>query len=95
VRIKAEVVSADERETGVRRILNFSRTFRRVEAETLYARYLHGQAVGFRYARRRVWQRLRRLKPGEGAPSEEPAPKNDPFRRRTAFRRAFGPRRRQ
>jgi 3-dehydroquinate synthase len=48
VRIKAEVVSADERESGVRRILNFGHTFgHALEAETLYARYLHGEAVGF------------------------------------------------
>jgi len=48
VRIKAEVVSADERENGVRRILNFGHTFgHALEAETLYARYLHGEAVGF------------------------------------------------
>jgi len=48
VRIKAEVVSADERESGVRRILNFGHTFgHALEAETAYARYLHGEAVGF------------------------------------------------
>jgi 3-dehydroquinate synthase len=48
VRIKAEVVSADERESGVRRILNFGHTFgHALEAETGYARYLHGEAVGF------------------------------------------------
>jgi len=48
VRIKAEVVSADERENGVRRILNFGHTFgHALEAETRYARYLHGEAVGF------------------------------------------------
>jgi 3-dehydroquinate synthase len=48
VRIKAEVVSADERESGVRRILNLGHTFgHALEAETSYARYLHGEAVGF------------------------------------------------
>ncbi len=48
VRIKAEVVSADEREGGVRRILNFGHTFgHALEAETAYARFLHGEAVGF------------------------------------------------
>ena len=48
VRIKAEVVSADERESGVRRILNFGHTFgHALEAETAYARFLHGEAVGF------------------------------------------------
>ncbi len=46
VRIKAEVVSADERESGVRRILNFGHTIgHAIEAETGYARYLHGEAV--------------------------------------------------
>src|SRR5258708_5614128 len=48
VRIKAEVVSADERESDVRRILNFGHTFgHALEAETAYQRYLHGEAVGF------------------------------------------------
>lgn len=46
VRIKAEVVSADERESGVRRILNFGHTIgHAIEAETGYARFLHGEAV--------------------------------------------------
>ena len=48
VRIKAEVVSADERESDLRRILNFGHTFgHALEAETAYHRYLHGEAVGF------------------------------------------------
>jgi 3-dehydroquinate synthase len=48
VRIKAEVVSADEREGGLRRILNFGHTFgHALEAETGYARFLHGEAVAF------------------------------------------------
>jgi 3-dehydroquinate synthase len=48
VRIKAEVVSADERESDLRRILNFGHTFgHALEAETAYARFLHGEAVGF------------------------------------------------
>jgi len=48
VRIKAEVVSVDERESDLRRILNFGHTFgHALEAETAYARYLHGEAVGF------------------------------------------------
>jgi len=48
VRIKAEVVSADERESDLRRILNFGHTFAHaLEAETAYQRYLHGEAVGF------------------------------------------------
>lgn len=48
VRIKAEVVSADERESGLRRILNFGHTIgHALEAETGYTRFLHGEAVGF------------------------------------------------
>lgn len=48
VRIKAEVVSADERESGLRRILNFGHTLgHALEAETHYERLLHGEAVGF------------------------------------------------
>ena len=48
VRIKAEVVSADEREGGLRRILNFGHTVgHALEAETQYSRFLHGEAVAF------------------------------------------------
>ncbi len=48
VRIKVEVVSADEREGGLRRILNFGHTFgHALEAETEYVRFLHGEAVAF------------------------------------------------
>lgn len=48
VRIKAEVVSADEKEGGLRRILNFGHTFgHALEAETQYERFLHGEAVAF------------------------------------------------
>lgn len=48
VRMKAEVVSADEREGDLRRILNFGHTVgHALEAETQYARFLHGEAVAF------------------------------------------------
>jgi 3-dehydroquinate synthase len=48
VRIKAEVVSADEREGGLRRILNFGHTVgHALEAETKYEYLLHGEAVAF------------------------------------------------
>ncbi len=48
VRIKAEVVSADEREGDLRRILNFGHTLgHALEAETEYRRFLHGEAVAF------------------------------------------------
>jgi 3-dehydroquinate synthase len=55
VRIKAEVVSADEKESGLRRILNFGHTVgHALEAETRYERFLHGEAVyvGMRAATR-------------------------------------------
>jgi 3-dehydroquinate synthase len=48
VRIKAEVVTADEREGDLRRILNFGHTIgHALEAETGYSRFLHGEAVAF------------------------------------------------
>lgn len=48
VRIKAEVVSADEKEGGLRRILNFGHTIGHgLESETGYSRFLHGEAVAF------------------------------------------------
>lgn len=48
VRIKCEVVSADEREGGLRRILNFGHTLgHALEAETAYRVFLHGEAVAF------------------------------------------------
>ena len=44
--IKAEVVRADERESGVRMILNYGHTFgHALEAVTGYASLLHGEAV--------------------------------------------------
>ncbi|MGB8771860.1 MAG: 3-dehydroquinate synthase [Candidatus Korobacteraceae bacterium] len=48
VRVKADVVSADERESGERRILNFGHTIgHALEAETGYKQFLHGEAVGW------------------------------------------------
>lgn len=48
VRIKAEVVSADERESDLRRILNFGHTIgHAIEAETEYTRFLHGEAIAW------------------------------------------------
>ena len=44
--IKADVVSRDEREGGLRRILNFGHTIAHaIEEETRYVRYNHGEAV--------------------------------------------------
>lgn len=48
VRIKAEVVSADERESDLRRILNFGHTVgHAIESETDYVRFLHGEAIAW------------------------------------------------
>jgi 3-dehydroquinate synthase len=48
VRLKAEVVSADEREDGLRRVLNLGHTIgHALEAETGYRRLLHGEAVAW------------------------------------------------
>ena len=45
-RVKAEIVAADEREGGLRRLLNFGHTIgHALEAATRYRRYLHGEAV--------------------------------------------------
>lgn len=46
-RIKADVVAQDEREGGLRRILNYGHTVgHALEAVTHYRRFLHGEAVG-------------------------------------------------
>jgi 3-dehydroquinate synthase len=48
VRLKAEVVSSDERENGLRRVLNFGHTIgHALEAESGYRRFLHGEAVAW------------------------------------------------
>ena len=48
VQVKAEVVAADERESGLRRILNFGHTVgHALEAETGYKHFLHGEAVAW------------------------------------------------
>jgi 3-dehydroquinate synthase len=47
-RIKAAIVSADEREAGPRRVLNFGHTAgHAVEAATDYQRFRHGEAVAW------------------------------------------------
>jgi 3-dehydroquinate synthase len=44
--LKAQVVAADERETGVRALLNFGHTFgHAIEAGTGYGSWLHGEAI--------------------------------------------------
>ena len=52
-RIKAEIVAADERETGERALLNFGHTFgHAIETATGYGTWLHGEAVGDRHGAR-------------------------------------------
>ncbi|HEY8670649.1 MAG TPA: 3-dehydroquinate synthase, partial [Terriglobales bacterium] len=48
VRLKARVVSADEREGDLRRVLNFGHTIgHALEAATAYRRFKHGEAVAW------------------------------------------------
>jgi 3-dehydroquinate synthase len=47
-RIKADVVSADEHESGMRRVLNFGHTIgHALEAVTRFRRFRHGEAVAY------------------------------------------------
>jgi 3-dehydroquinate synthase len=48
VRLKAQVVSADEKEGDLRRVLNFGHTLgHALEAATSYRQFLHGEAVAW------------------------------------------------
>jgi 3-dehydroquinate synthase len=48
VKLKAAVVSADERESGLRRVLNFGHTIgHALESQTDYRYFLHGEAVAW------------------------------------------------
>ena len=48
IRIKAHIVERDERESGLREILNYGHTFgHALEAATGYRRFLHGEAIGW------------------------------------------------
>jgi 3-dehydroquinate synthase len=84
--IKAAVVAADEREGGLRAILNFGHTFgHAIEAELGYGVWLHGEAVGAGMVMaaelscrvdgldRAHAQRLRALIAAAGLPVEAPA----------------------
>ena len=66
VRIKAEVVSGDEKEEDRRRILNFGHTFgHALEAETGYSRFLHGEAVAWGMKAAALLGAMERLLPAE------------------------------
>jgi 3-dehydroquinate synthase len=69
VRIKAEVVTADEREGDLRRILNFGHTVgHALEADTQYQRFLHGEAVAFgMHAATALAERVVELPPPDAA----------------------------
>jgi 3-dehydroquinate synthase len=69
VRIKAEVVTADEREGDLRRILNFGHTVgHALESATQYQRFLHGEAVAFgMHAATALAERVVKLAPAEAA----------------------------
>jgi 3-dehydroquinate synthase len=48
IEIKSRVVAADERESGLREILNFGHTFgHALESATRYSRYQHGEAIAW------------------------------------------------
>lgn len=48
VKLKAKIVSADEKEGGLRRVLNFGHTLgHALETATSYRQYLHGEAVAW------------------------------------------------
>lgn len=65
--IKAEVVSKDERENGLRAILNFGHTIgHALEAISAYGKYLHGEAIAIgQVAAAALSNRFAGLPPGE------------------------------
>lgn len=71
--IKAEVVARDEREGGLRKILNFGHTVgHALEAVTRYRRFLHGEAVGHGMrAAARIAERMEMLAGDERQAIEE------------------------
>ncbi|UCE32155.1 MAG: 3-dehydroquinate synthase [Burkholderiales bacterium] len=83
--IKAEVVARDERESGLRAILNFGHTFgHAIEAGMGYGQWLHGEAVGagmvmaaelsarLGHMQRSEFERLRAVVAAAGLPVEGP-----------------------
>jgi 3-dehydroquinate synthase len=66
-RIKAEVVEKDEREGGLRRVLNLGHTIgHALEAVTAYRRFTHGEAVGWGLVGAAFISRRRGLLPEAG-----------------------------
>lgn len=91
-RAKAAVVMADEREAGIRALLNFGHTFgHAIEAGAGYGNWLHGEAVGVGMLMAAdlssrlgllappAEERLRRLVAAAGLPTEAPALEADRF----------------
>jgi len=68
-RVKVDVVSRDEREAGLRRVLNLGHTFgHALEEATRYRRFLHGEAVAWGLlAATRLAELLGVLAPEEGS----------------------------
>ena len=102
LRCKAAVVSRDEREGDLRKILNFGHTVgHAIEAAGDYARYLHGEAVAIgmvvasQLSRLHAGlpeadqQRLRRLIEGAGLPAAMPDPRSMPAAEHDRFTRAL------
>ena len=67
-KVKVEVVSRDEREAGLRRVLNLGHTFgHALEEASGYGRFLHGEAVGWGILMvLRLGELLGVLEPAEG-----------------------------
>ncbi len=90
--IKAEIVAADERESGVRALLNFGHTFgHAIEAGAGYGEWLHGEAVaaGMVMAAR-LSARVGTLRERDGSPPARSARAGAASsRRRAAGRRAL------
>jgi 3-dehydroquinate synthase len=81
--IKADIVERDEREGGLRRILNFGHTVgHALEAVTHYRRFLHGEAVGHGMrAAARIAERLQLLSEDEREAIDEAVARTGPLPR--------------